>query len=172
MLNTSAPASPPGRFAFRCVPRKGTVEGMNNPNECLDDPDPLVQPMVLQLAMLAFPYVTLTGDELTALDAAVQTGADAPYDLARVLKGRAYWRTGRMLAPEACRVLQRLERRNGDAAPDQHQQPPRVADVVRTPLDSFEHRGQAFVRRRRPRGGSRDGWIDLPLPPEKRLIEL
>jgi hypothetical protein len=128
--------------------------------------------MARQLATLAFPHVTLTGDELTALDAAVQTGVDAPYDLARVLTGRAHGRTGRMLVPEACRVLQRLERRNRDAAPDQHQQHPQVADVVRTPLDSFKRRGQAFVRRRRPRGGSRDGWIDLPIPDEKRLIEL
>jgi hypothetical protein len=76
-----------------------------------------------------------------------------------------------MLAPEACRVLQRLEQRNRDAAPDQHPRQ-RVADVGRSPLDSFKPRGQAFVRRRRPRGGSRDGWINLPIPEEKRLIEL
>jgi hypothetical protein len=145
---------------------------MSKPNECLYRSDPLVPPMVRQLATLAFPHVTLTGDELTALDAAVQTGVDAPYDLARVLTGRAYWRTGRMLASEACRVLQRLERRNRDAAPGQHQQHPQVADAVRTPLDSFKRRGQAFVRRRRPRGGSRDGWVDLPIPDKKRLIEL
>ena len=128
---------------------------MNKPNEGLHRPDPLVQPMAPQLATLAFPHVTLTGDELTALDAAVQTGVDTPYDLARVLTGRAYWRTGRMLAPEACRVLQRLERRNRDAAPGQHHQQSRIANVGSMPLDSFEHRGQAFVRRRRPRGGSR-----------------
>ena len=145
---------------------------MNKSDECPQCPTPLVQPIVWQLATLAFPHVVLTGDELTALDAAVQTGVDAPYDLARVLKGRANWRTGRVLAPEACRVLQRLERRNGDAAPGQHRQQSRVADVVRTPLDSFKRRGQAFVRRRRPRGGSRDGWINLPIPEEKRLIEL
>src|SRR5687767_9172078 len=110
---------------------------MNKPNEGLDSPDSLGQPMARRLAILAFPHVTLTGDELIALDAAVQTGVDAPYDLARVLTGRAYWRTGRALAPEARRVLQRLEKRNRDAAPDQHQQQ-RVADVVRSPLDSFK----------------------------------
>jgi len=145
---------------------------MNERNERPTCPDPLAQPMARKLATLAFPHVTLTGDELTALDAAVQTGVDAPYDLTRVLQGRAYWRTGRLLAPEACRVLQRLERRNREAAPGQHQQQSRVADVVRTPLDSFKRRGQAFVRRRRPRGVARDGWIDLPMPDEKRLIEL
>ena len=145
---------------------------MNKPNEGVYRPDPLVQRIARQLATLAFPHVTLTGDELTALDAAVQTGVDDPYDLAQVLTGRASWRTGCLLAPEACRVLQRLERRNDDAAPDQHQQQSRVADVVRTPLDSFNRRGQAFVRRHRPRRGSRDGWIDLPMPDEKRLIEL
>jgi hypothetical protein len=144
---------------------------MDNPNTCPEDSDPLKQPVVQQLATSAFPHVTLTGEELTALAAAAATGVDTSYDLVRVLSGRAYWRTGRVLAREACWVLQRLEGRNRDAAPEQHQQQ-RVIAVVRTPLDSFERRGQAFVRRRRPRGGSRDGWIDLPLAQEPRLIHL
>jgi hypothetical protein len=145
---------------------------MNKPNECLDYSDPhLAQPMAQQLATSAFPHVTLTGEELTALAAAVQTGVDTPYDLARVLKGGAYWRTGRALAPEACRVLQRLERRDGDAALNQQQQP-RPTSVAATPLDSFERRGQAFVRHHRTRRGSRSGWIDLPLDEKPRLINL
>jgi hypothetical protein len=144
---------------------------MDNPNTPSEDPDSHEQPVVQQLATSAFPHVTLTGEELTALDAAVQTGVDAPYDLERVLRRRAYWRTGRVLARGACQVLQRLEGRNRDAAPEQHPQQ-RVNDMLRTPFDSFERRGQAFVRRRRQRGGSRDGWIDLPLDDEPRLIHL
>src|SRR5438067_854520 len=101
---------------------------------------PLTQNLASKLAG-AFPYVTLTEGELAALDAAVQTGVDTPYDLTRILGGRVYWRTGRALAPEACRVLQRLEKRNRDAAPDQHEQQPRVVDVSGTPLDSFDLRG-------------------------------
>jgi hypothetical protein len=145
---------------------------MDSPITSLDDSDPLKQPVAQQLAANAFPHVTLTGEELTALVAATETGVDTSYDLTQVLTGHAYWRTGRVLARPACQVLQRLERRNRDAAPEPHRQQSRTATRVGTPLDTFERRGQAFVRRRRPRGGSRDGWIDLPLDEKPRLINL
>ena len=60
---------------------------MNERNERPTCPDPLTQPMARQLATLAFPHVTLTGDEVTALDAAVLTGVDAPYNRARDRRG-------------------------------------------------------------------------------------
>jgi len=117
---------------------------MNDTNECLTHPDHPVQSIARQLATSAFPHVALTGEELTALVAAAETGVDTVYDLAGVLRGRAYWRTGRVLSRGACQVLQRLERRNGDAAPDHYQQPSRVADVPRTPLDDV-HDGWAHA---------------------------